>query len=176
MDTGIRVCAVGLPQLDHLVRMYDGFDPLGGALGLPPVPAEARRDWIVSALSRQLNVAAFSASGGVVGHCFLVPDEPASAEMAVFVRQEFREKGVGTALVKAALALGAGAELRRVWSLTSWDNQAALRLQARCGFRLRDNPCPETILEIDLPVSQAGICDAPLLAACAPVHLAGKAA
>jgi GNAT superfamily N-acetyltransferase len=131
--------------------MYDRFDPLGGALGLPPRTAEARCEWIGSALGQRVNVAAFLPVGEVVGHCFLAADKPASAEMAVFVHQESRRIGVGTALVKEALAWGGGAGLRRVWSMTSSDNRAALLLQKNCGFRLTKSVSLVTELEIDLP-------------------------
>ena len=152
MDADNRIRAVGLPQLDLLVGMYDRFDPLGGALGLPPRTAEARRAWIVGALCHKVNVVAFSPPGEVVGHCFLVGDKPGSAEMAIFVHQEFRRRGVGAALLKAALEWGGAAGLRRVWSMTSSDNRAAMRLQESCGFRRTKSISHEAELEIDLPL------------------------
>src|SRR5262249_53537349 len=98
MNTDIRIQAVGLPQRDLLIGMYDRFDPLGAAFNLPPRTAEARREWIGVALGHKLNLAAFSPPGKVVGHCFLAADRPDSAELAFFVHQEFRRRGVGTAL------------------------------------------------------------------------------
>ena len=154
MDADIRIGVVGLPQRDLLIRMYDRFDALGVALGLPPRRAEARREWIGDALSHKVNLAAFSPAGEVVGHCFLAADNAGSAELAVFVYQGFRGRGVGTALVNAALEWGGAAGLRRVWTLTSSDT-VALRLQERCGFRLTNSGSPETELEIDLPVAWA---------------------
>jgi len=153
MDADIRIRAVGLPQRDLLIGMYDRFDPLGVALGLPPRRAEARRQWLSVALSQKVNLAAFSPAREVVGHCFLVADKAGSAKMAIFVHQDFRRRGVGAALLKAALQSEGAAGLRRVWSLTSSDNKAGLRLQVRCGFRLINSALPETELEIDLPVA-----------------------
>jgi GNAT superfamily N-acetyltransferase len=157
MDADIQIRAVGLPQRDLLIEMYDRFEPLGVALGLPPWRADARRDWIGFALGHKLNLAALSPAGAVVGHCFLVADQAGSAELAMFVHQKFRRRGVGTALVMAALEWGGVAGLRRVWTLTSCDNEAALRLQEKCGFCLTNSGCPETELEINLPV--VGGCD-----------------
>jgi GNAT superfamily N-acetyltransferase len=116
--------------------MYESFDPLGAALGLPPHRAEARSEWIGRALGQKLNMGAFSLAGEMVGHCFLAADKPASAEMAVFVHQASRRVGVGTALVNAALDWAGAAGLRLVWSVTSSDNRAAVRLQCKCGFRV----------------------------------------
>jgi len=152
MDADVRIRAVGPRERDPLVGMYDRFDPLGVALGLPPVSAEARRVWIRRALGHKVNVAAFSPSGEVVGHCFLAADKPCSAELAIFVHQDSRRRGIGGALVRAALAWGAAGGLRRVWTLTSSDNRAALRLQESCGFRQTTSVSTEVELEIDLPV------------------------
>jgi len=148
MDVGIR--AIGLPQQNLLIGMYDQFDPLGLALGLPPWRVEARHQWIEVSLSHKVNVAAFSPSGEVVGHCFLASGDADSAELAVFVLQGYRERGVGTALVKAVLEWGIMTGLHRVWTLTASDNEAALRLQRKCGFRLRNSSFLETEMEIDL--------------------------
>jgi GNAT superfamily N-acetyltransferase len=155
MDADIRIQTVGLPQRDLVTEMYDQFEPLGGALGLPPLRAEARREWIALALRQDLNVAAFSPAGEMVGHCFLVPDGSGSAELALFVHQQLRRRGIGTALLKAALSWAAAAGVRRVWSLTSSDNRPALRLQLKCGFRRRAFGFGESELEIDLSLSRA---------------------
>jgi GNAT superfamily N-acetyltransferase len=155
MDTDIRIQSVGMPQRHLVTEMYDRFDPLGGALGLPPLKAEARRQWAELALRQALNLAAFSPAGEVIGHCFLVTDDSGSAELALFVHQQFRRRGIGTALLKAALNWATAVGVRRVWSLTSSDNNPALRLQLNCGFRRRSSSFGETELEIELPVSRA---------------------
>ena len=152
MDADIQIRPVGLPQRDLLIGMYDRFDPLGEALGLPPLSAEARREWIGVALGHKVNLAAFSPAREVVGHCFLVSDKPSSAELAIFVHQEFRRISLGTALVKTALEWGWAVVRRRVWTMTSPDNRAALRLQESCGFRLTKFVFPAVELEIDLPI------------------------
>jgi hypothetical protein len=76
VNADIQIRGIGAPQRDLLIAMYDRFDPLGAALGLPPRTAEARCDWIGSALGQKVNVAAFSPAGEVVGHCFLAADKP----------------------------------------------------------------------------------------------------
>ncbi len=155
VDADIQIRTVGPPQRDLLIGMYDRFDPLGAAFGLPPRRTEARRQWIDGALGQIVNVAAFSPAREVVGHCFLAADQLGSAELAIFVHQAFRGKGVGTALVKAALEWARAAGLRRVWSMTASDNRAALRLQQRCGFRLTKSISIEAELEIDLSAPSA---------------------
>lgn len=150
MNANIRIRAIGPPRRDLLVSMYDRFDPLGGALGLPPRSAEGRQQWIEGALSQMVNVAAFSVDGQVVGHCFLAADKPLSAEVAVFVHQEFRRRGIGSALLKKGLELGGAAGLARAWALTACENRAALRLLTGCGFRLKRQDVDVAELDIDL--------------------------
>ena len=155
MNAGIEIHALGPPHRDLLITMYDRFDPLGEALGLPPRSAEARREWIGVALDHKMNLAAFSPAGEVVGHCFLVADKPGSAELAIFVHQESRRRGVGRALLKTALQWGWAAELGRAWAVAGCDNRAALGLLISCGFRLRQSACAVAELDIDLPLPWA---------------------
>jgi GNAT superfamily N-acetyltransferase len=155
VNADIQIQAIGPPQRDLLITMYDRFDPLGAALGLPPRTAEARHEWIGSALGQIVNVSAFSPAGEIVGHCFLAADKPGSAEAAVFVRQESRRRGIGAALLKKALDWGWAAELRRVWAVTACDNRAALSLLKSCGFRLMQFAYAVAELDIDLPAPWA---------------------
>jgi len=135
-DVSHGLCASG-HRRDHSRADRNNGEPLRrGGRGLPsPGPPPA-----------------FSPAGEVVGHCFLVADKPGTAVMAVFVHQESRRRGIGATLVKAALKRGGAAGLRRVWAVTSSDNEPALRLQMTCGFRLTQSDCFVTEMEIDLPV------------------------
>jgi RimJ/RimL family protein N-acetyltransferase len=151
----IHIETIGPRQRSLLIAMYDRFDPLGASLGLPPYPAEARHNWIGSALGQIVNLAAFSPVGEVVGHCFLAADKPGSAEIAVFVHQGSRRRGIGTALIKRALECGWVAELGRVWAVTAWDNRAVLRVLMRCGFLLIQSAGSEVELNIELTVTWA---------------------
>jgi RimJ/RimL family protein N-acetyltransferase len=151
----IQIRAEGAIEQDLLVKMYDDFEPLGAAFGLPPFSADARRQWIVVALAHSVNVVALAADGAAVGHCFLAADRSGAAEMAIFVRQEYRRKGIGKALVRSALQRGAATGVHRVWSITSPENRAALRLQESCGFRVSKFVFPALELEIALSPCEA---------------------
>ena len=151
MDADMQIRAVGPREFDLLLGMYDRFDPLGAALGLPPRTAPVRRSWIGDALRHKINIAAFAPEGDIVGHCFLASDGSAFAELAVFVHQDCRMRGIGTALVKSALKWACAVGLRRVWGVTPSDNRSALRLQGRCGFRAT-TVSTETEMEVELPI------------------------
>jgi GNAT superfamily N-acetyltransferase len=93
------------------------------------------------------------AGWGHRGHCFLAADNSGCAQLAIFIRQDSRRKGVGTAVAKPRLEWERATGLRRVWSITSSDNTAALRrLQMNCGLHLTRSISYEAELEIDLPV------------------------
>lgn len=150
MNSEILIRALGPPHRDLLLAMYNRFDPLGAALGLPPFKLAARELWIEHALSQAVNLAAFSLIGDLAAHCFLAADGPASAELAIFVHQDFRRQGVGLTLVKAAIERAGAQGYRRIWAMTSPDNRPALRLLARCGMQLTNSTSYETELEIQL--------------------------
>lgn len=150
MTTDIQLRPVGSPHLDLLSAMYDRFDPLGAALGLPPCTLEARHAWVGSAICQIVNVAAFSPAGEVVGHSFLAADNPGSAEVAVFVHQQFRRRGIGATLLRKALELGRAAHLQRAWAVTAPENRAALQLLMSCGFCLVQSDSDVIELGIDL--------------------------
>ena len=150
MSTDIQIQAIGPPQRDLLIAMYDEFEPLGAALGLPPRAPEVRHKWIGLALSQIVGVAAFSPAGEVVGHCFLAKDQPNAGEIAVFVRQEFRRRGIGLRLVKKALKRASAEGLACVRAVTDYENRAALRLLMKSGFRLMESTFGVAELDIDL--------------------------
>jgi GNAT superfamily N-acetyltransferase len=155
VSAGIQFRTIGPPQVDLLIEMYEQFHPLGAALGLPPCTLEARHGWIQGAMRQIVNVAAFSPEGDAVGHSFLAGDRPGSAEVAVFVRQEFRRRGIGAALLRKALECGRALKLNGVSAVTSSGNKAALRLLMSCGFRLRQTDVDVMELDIDLSGSPA---------------------
>jgi RimJ/RimL family protein N-acetyltransferase len=159
MDGDFLIRAIGRPQRNLLMEMYGRFDPLGAAFGLPPREEERRCEWIDLALSYKINLAAFASDSAAIGHCFLAADPAGSAELAVFVRQEFRRRGVATTLLKAALDWGCAEGLLRVWTLTGSENTAALRLQQRLGFRPRNLAFCGTEMEFDLPYRNAGLAE-----------------
>ncbi|MBI3697225.1 MAG: GNAT family N-acetyltransferase [Acidobacteria bacterium] len=151
MVSEIQIRALSPADRELLLAMYGSFEPLGVAQGLPPRSEEASQTWIDHALQEEMNVGAFSAAGEPAGHAFLAAAEPGVAELAVFVHQSFRGRGIGTALVRAVLAAAENKGLRRVWAQTSSDNVPALRMLKRCGFRSLKFTFPVVEMAIELP-------------------------
>ncbi len=114
-----------------LLAMYREFEPKGAALGLPPLREEQTERWL-DRLAPFPNVLLWS-DERVVGHGAICPDGD-SAEVAVFVHQDYRGLGFGRRLLNELTGLAMQLGLRRVWGIAETDNVPMLRLAYSCGF------------------------------------------
>lgn len=115
-----------------LERMYDKFEPLQEALGLPPQEASRRRTWLAT-LRESLNLGAF-VDGQLAGHAALLAVDADAAELMCFVHQDFRRQGVGTALARTALPEAKEAGYQRISVFLNTHNVGARRGLLRLGF------------------------------------------
>ncbi|SFS40235.1 GNAT family N-acetyltransferase [Halostagnicola kamekurae] len=129
--------------LEDLVAMYDAFDPVDRAQGIPPTGEQRIRNWLESIVDIGTNVIA-SHEGDVVGHATLVPDSDDAAaieaasdiewELAIFVLQDYQRAGIGTQLLEHLLGHAAEVGIERVWLTVERWNGAAIALYERVGF------------------------------------------
>jgi RimJ/RimL family protein N-acetyltransferase len=125
-----------------LLAMYETFEPRGGSLGLPP--RDDTEHWLDS-LASYANLLVF-ADGRLAGHGVLCPEPSnASAEIAVFVHQDFRGQRLGTKLLTRLVDEARAMGLRRVWGMTEPDNLPMLRLAASLGFVHGSDPYEFTL-------------------------------
>lgn len=132
-----------------LRRMYDDFEPKRVAQGLPPGDAEQRTRWLGSVLGDGHHLIV-EVDGEVVGHGMLLPFKEGEAELANFLHQSTRDRGIGTTLNRALLELGRGLGLRRVWLSVEPFNRRAIRSYEKVGFQRRPmSPwAPEAEMEV----------------------------
>jgi len=130
-DVSIRHLAEG--ELPLLEQMYESFAPRHAAMGLPPEERCRRRAWLEN-LVHGMNLVAVRGAR-IAGHLALMPCGRA-AEMAVFVHQDFRRQGIGTALTRAAMEEAGRLGIRLVWVLVSSENFIALNGLRRMGFHI----------------------------------------
>lgn len=133
----------------ELELMYQEFEPKRAAQGLPPADAPSIRRWLdrTLALGRHFVVmvpppSARAANGGakfpaarIVGHVMLVPMEEGTVELANFLHQSVRDRGIGTLLNRFAVDVARREGLRRVWLSVEPGNRAAVRSYEKAGFR-----------------------------------------
>jgi RimJ/RimL family protein N-acetyltransferase len=117
-----------------LEAMYEDFSPKRAAQGLPPEGAEPLRRWLdrILAAGQHLLV---EVEGRVVGHVMLIPMEGGSVELANFLHQSIRNRGIGTSLNRLLLQVARDDGFRRVWLSVEPSNRAAVRSYEKAGFR-----------------------------------------
>jgi phosphinothricin acetyltransferase len=79
--------------------------------------------------------------------------EGESAEVAVFVHQDHRGRGLGKVLLNALVEEARRLGLRHVWGTTNWENVPMLRLAHSLGFVTGADPEVFT-LDLTVPVSE----------------------
>ena len=145
-----RVDIRPLSRIDRgaLLQMYRCFDPLGCAQGLPPYTEEGRRAWLDQLFNKAHNFGAFYSGWRLAGHSILAPARAGEAEIAYFVHQDCRRKGIASRLVRAALDRAREERLTRVWATVEAGNIASIKLLMKLGFKtyLRQYPS----LEMDM--------------------------
>ena len=135
IETALKVTVRRLADQDGplLEHMYAHLEPLGAALGLPPIDKERRKSWLAD-LSPGLNFGAF-VEGALVGHLVLLPTGD-RAELVCFVHQDFRRRGIAFALARSAVSEAPATGVRSIWVLIDNMNFAARRGLNKFGFRL----------------------------------------
>jgi RimJ/RimL family protein N-acetyltransferase len=119
---------------DRLLAMYSGFEPKRAAQGLPPQD-DARIDrWLDRVLPRGRHLVV-EVEGRVCGHVMLMPMDEATTELANFLHQSVRGRGIGTAMNALALRMARADGFKRVWLSVEPGNRAAVRSYEKVGFR-----------------------------------------
>jgi len=133
VQSACKVVVRRLTEQDQplLEEMYSSFTPLGAALGLPPYSAAQRSSWL-STLREGINLLAF-VDDHLAGYLALLRSGD-GAEMACFVHQDFRRRGLATALTQAAVEEAREAGYHRISVLINTNNGAARRGLLKFGF------------------------------------------
>ena len=131
--------------------MFDDFDPKRAAQGLPPGDPVLRTRWLDRVLAAGHHLVVERA-GRVLGHGMLLPFGDGRAELANFLHQSIRDRGIGTALNRALLDVARENGIRGIWLSVEPSNRRAVRSYEKVGFRRRAVTAwsPELEMEIDL--------------------------
>jgi ribosomal protein S18 acetylase RimI-like enzyme len=117
-----------------LEAMYEAFEPKRVAQGLPPADPAQRTRWLDTVL-RDGEHLLVEVESCICGHGMLLPFAQDAAELANFLHQSIRDRGIGTALNRALLQAGRDRGLRRVWLSVEPSNRRAIRSYEKVGFR-----------------------------------------
>lgn len=117
-----------------LERMYGAFEPKRAAQGLPPETEYALRRWLDHILKSGLHLLV-EVNAEVCGHVMLIPMESGGGtELANFLHQSIRGRGIGTAMNRLAVALARDTGFQRVWLSVEPANIPAVRSYQKAGF------------------------------------------
>ncbi len=135
------------PSSRHLVRAAEAHDVAqmvdlyeqvaiegGHILGEPPVDRARLAERWASAMTRADGAVLVSESAGIVTGIAVVGDLPV-AEVSMLVGHRWRGRGVGRALLEAAIAWAHSRGATKVVLEVFTHNAPAIALYRRCGFR-----------------------------------------
>jgi RimJ/RimL family protein N-acetyltransferase len=115
-----------------LQEMYDTFEPVTEALGLPPREISRRQAWLRT-LRTEVNFVAFL-DGRLAGHAALLAVDNDAAELMCFVHQDFRRQGVAASLAQAAIHHAREAGYQRISVFINSHSLGARRGLLKFGF------------------------------------------
>jgi RimJ/RimL family protein N-acetyltransferase len=136
----------GAGDLSCLMSMYHRFSPKPASQGLPPPDLETCQRWINELIQIGENLLAWHEQE-VIGHAALIPDvNRGSGEYVIFVHQDYRNRGIGTALTQAILDEARNLGFQSVWLTVAVTNFIAIRLYVKLGFQYCDmDECERTM-------------------------------
>jgi L-amino acid N-acyltransferase YncA len=136
-----------------LEAMYDDFMPKRAAQGLPPASEEGVQRWLDRVLAHGRHFIV-EIERALVGHAMLIPAADEMVELATFLHQRIRDRGIGTALNRLALDVAKHDGARRVWLSVEPSNRLAIRSYEKVGFRRLPGSlwAPELEMAADLGV------------------------
>lgn len=149
-DTG-RPLLVRPPEEDewpHLLAMYHGVE--SRSMGLPPMTPERREHWLGDLRATGWNLVALDGDR-VVGHVSVAPSDEPAPELVVFVADDYQARGIGTELVKQAIAYAADRNHDALGLLVGARNDRAIAVYTNVGFDVVDR---DIQLEMRLPLDR----------------------
>jgi L-amino acid N-acyltransferase YncA len=116
-----------------LEAMYRAFEPKRVAQGLPPDEPRLVA-WLDRVLAHGVHMVV-DVDGEVSGHLMLLPMDDGRVELANFLHQSSRNRGIGTTINRVALDVARAHGWRAVWLCVEPSNRAAVRSYEKAGFR-----------------------------------------
>ncbi|RQG95253.1 GNAT family N-acetyltransferase [Natrarchaeobius chitinivorans] len=152
--TGLPILVQPLQErdLDRLAGMYESIE--SSTLRLPPPTRERIERWLGGLHEKGWNLVARD-DERIVGHVSVVPADDPTPEVIVFVHEQYHTRGIGTELIKQAIAF-ADERHHELTALISCRNRRSLSVFENLGFEVVDRkPDLWTRLSLDDPTTAA---------------------
>lgn len=135
------------PALDGF---YHEFEPKRAAQGLPPEGPERVTRWLDRIFAAGVHLGV-ETEGRLVGHAFLMPtDREGVSEYAIFLHQDVRGKGMGTAVNRRSAEVARTLDMKRLWLSVEPQNRPAVRSYEKAGFQFRRETAFSPELEMEM--------------------------
>jgi GNAT superfamily N-acetyltransferase len=129
--------------------MYKAFEPKRIAQGLPPPDVPRIAHWLDRLEQKSLMLLAWEGDK-VVAQGILCPMPADAVEFTIFVHQDYREEGLGTALSRHALGWALNMGYACAYLTTEISNFRALRLFRKLGFKTTSGLGDEVEMKLEL--------------------------
>lgn len=147
--TPVIVRPAEMADREVLMEMYSNYDPYSRSMGLPPCDEQRIAAWLSLLDRKGFNLIA-CADDVLVGHCAFTPTTKAEPELVVFVRSTHHDSGIGSELVRHAIAYAADAGHRALVLDVERRNQRAIHVYKRLGFVRISELAPEIQMRLPL--------------------------
>lgn len=135
-----------------LHAMYMDFQPKRVAQGLPPETEYALKRWLDHVLKGGEHLLV-EVNGRVLGHLMLIPIENTrTIELAIYLHQSIRRRGIGTAMNKLAVELARSLGYEKIWLTVEVTNVAAIRSYQKAGFKRTPATMWAHEIEMEIPL------------------------
>jgi L-amino acid N-acyltransferase YncA len=139
MQVNIRLAQ--MKDLPTIVEIYNQSIPSNQSTGdLQPLRVEDRRVWFEEHHPEGHPIFVADVDGGVAGWCSLSAYRPGraalrfTAEISYYLASAYQRQGLGTALVRHALAACPALQIRHLFAIVLEGNTASLKLLEKMGF------------------------------------------
>lgn len=130
----MEVRGYGPEDFTALVEMYKTFEPKRVAQGLPATDVPRIANWIDKLQQKSRSLLVWDGKR-IGGQAILCPIDQTRIEFTIFVHQDFREIGLGTALTRQALKFAHDMGFEQVLLTTEHSNFRAVSLYKKIGFK-----------------------------------------
>ncbi|WP_290596269.1 MULTISPECIES: GNAT family N-acetyltransferase [unclassified Archaeoglobus] len=121
-------------ERENLIKMYEDYSPEKRCCGLPPVTRKGIETWIDGLHESGYGFIA-KLGDRVVGHIAVVPVKD-EAEFAVFIHQDFENRGIGSELIRFASKFLKERGVKKLKAVTERTNRRAVETYRHLGFEI----------------------------------------
>lgn len=136
-------------DFEAIVEMYQKLDPASRTMGLPPNDENVLRSWLRTLTDKGWNMVALD-DEMVIGHVGVSPATTSDPEFVVFVLDQYQNRGIGTELVKHAIAWATSFSHDALTLDVMKENRPALTVYQNVGFEISDKQTRSLTLRLSL--------------------------